>query len=203
MDVDVSSESWAHEVFGRVDLGDKRHDRRLIAMAAAVAIFPAGKVTEVFRKPAELEAVYRFVENENVDPVRFACTDVRDGASTVVQHEREARRAGGVAGTPVGAATSMIADWYFDFVSPFAYLQSEQLASLGPGVAVRYRPVLFAGLLGANGQKGPAEIPAKRTFTYRYCIWRAQELGIGFRFPPEHPFNPLPLLARDRLRFDA
>ena len=88
----------------------------------------------------------------------------------------------------------MIADWYFDFVSPFAYLQSEQLASLGPRVSVRYRPVLFAGLLGANGQKGPAEIPAKRTFTYRYCIWRAKELGIAFRFPPEHPFNPLPLL---------
>jgi 2-hydroxychromene-2-carboxylate isomerase len=88
----------------------------------------------------------------------------------------------------------MIADWYFDFVSPFAYLQSEQLASLGPRVSVRYRPVLFAGLLGANGQKGPAEIPAKRVFTYRYCIWRAKELGIGFRFPPEHPFNPLPLL---------
>jgi len=88
----------------------------------------------------------------------------------------------------------MIADWYFDFVSPFAYLQSEQLALLGPRVSVRYRPVLFAGLLGANGQKGPAEIPAKRVFTYRYCIWRAKELGIGFRFPPEHPFNPLPLL---------
>jgi 2-hydroxychromene-2-carboxylate isomerase len=88
----------------------------------------------------------------------------------------------------------MIADWYFDFVSPFAYLQSEQLGSLGPGVSVRYRPVLFAGLLGANGQKGPAEIPAKRVFTYRYCIWRAKELGIRFRVPPEHPFNPLPLL---------
>jgi 2-hydroxychromene-2-carboxylate isomerase len=88
----------------------------------------------------------------------------------------------------------MIADWYFDFVSPFAYLQSEQLATLGPRVSIRYRPVLFAGLLGANGQKGPAEIPAKRVFTYRYCIWRAKELGIGFRFPPEHPFNPLPLL---------
>ena len=88
----------------------------------------------------------------------------------------------------------MIADWYFDFVSPFAYLQSEQLALLGPRVSVRYRPVLFAALLGANGQKGPAEIPAKRIFTYRYCIWRAKELGIGFRFPPEHPFNPLPLL---------
>ena len=38
----------------------------------------------------------------------------------------------------------MIADWYFDFVSPFAYLQSEQLASLAPRITIRYRPVLFA-----------------------------------------------------------
>jgi 2-hydroxychromene-2-carboxylate isomerase len=88
----------------------------------------------------------------------------------------------------------MIADWYFDFVSPFAYLQSEQLGSLPPRVSVRYRPVLFAALLGASGQKGPAEIVAKRAFTYRFCIWRAKTLGIPLRFPPEHPFNPLPLL---------
>jgi 2-hydroxychromene-2-carboxylate isomerase len=86
------------------------------------------------------------------------------------------------------------ADWYFDFVSPFAYLQSEQLASLGPRVAVRYRPVLFAGLLEATGQKGPAEIAAKRTFTYRFVVWQAKRLGVPLKFPPEHPFNPLPLL---------
>jgi 2-hydroxychromene-2-carboxylate isomerase len=88
----------------------------------------------------------------------------------------------------------MIADWYFDFVSPFAYLQSEQLAALAPRISIRYRPVLFAGLLGANGQKGPAEIAAKRVFTYRFCIWQAKQRGITIKFPPEHPFNPLPLL---------
>ena len=88
----------------------------------------------------------------------------------------------------------MIADWYFDFVSPFAYLQSEQLASLAPRISIRYKPVLFAGLLGAHGQKGPAEIAAKRTFTYRFCLWQARRLAIPLKFPPEHPFNPLPLL---------
>jgi len=86
------------------------------------------------------------------------------------------------------------ADWFFDFVSPFAYLQSEQLAMLAPRVTVRYRPVLFAGLLNANGQKGPAEIAAKRAFTYRFVVWQAKKLGIPLKFPPEHPFNPLPLL---------
>jgi 2-hydroxychromene-2-carboxylate isomerase len=86
------------------------------------------------------------------------------------------------------------ADWYFDFVSPFAYLQCEQLASLGPRVVVRHRPVLFAALLEATGQKGPAEIAAKRTFTYRFVVWQAKRLGVPLKFPPEHPFNPLPLL---------
>jgi len=85
-------------------------------------------------------------------------------------------------------------DWYFDFVSPFSYLQSEQLARIESRVRIRYRPILFAAILAANGQKGPAEIPAKRTFTYRFVVWQAKSLGIALKFPPEHPFNPLPLL---------
>lgn len=85
-------------------------------------------------------------------------------------------------------------DWYFDFISPFAYLQSEQLDRLGPRTRIRYRPVLFAGLLAAHGHKGPAEIPGKREFTYRFAYWQAGKLGIPFKMPHEHPFNPLPLL---------
>jgi 2-hydroxychromene-2-carboxylate isomerase len=88
----------------------------------------------------------------------------------------------------------MIADWYFDFVSPFAYLQSERLADLAPRLAIRPKPVLFAALLGAHGQKGPAEIGPKRVFTYRHVVWQAKRMGVPFKMPPEHPFNPLPLL---------
>ena len=88
----------------------------------------------------------------------------------------------------------MIVDWYFDFVSPFAYLQSERLAGLPARLQVRYKPILFAALLDANGQKGPAEIPAKRAFTYRHVIWQARRNGVPIKFPHEHPFNPLPLL---------
>jgi 2-hydroxychromene-2-carboxylate isomerase len=86
------------------------------------------------------------------------------------------------------------ADWYFDFISPFSYLASERLALLAPAIRVRYKPVLFAALLDANGQKGPAEIATKRVFTYRYIVWQARRWGIPLRFPHEHPFNPLPLL---------
>ena len=86
------------------------------------------------------------------------------------------------------------ADWYFDFVSPFSYLQCEQLPSLERALRVRYKPVLFAGLLKAHDHKGPAEIPAKRRFTYRFVVWQAKRLGIPLKFPAAHPFNPLPLL---------
>ncbi|HXH03288.1 MAG TPA: 2-hydroxychromene-2-carboxylate isomerase [Candidatus Competibacteraceae bacterium] len=82
-------------------------------------------------------------------------------------------------------------DWYFDFISPFAYLQQESFSRLPTDVAVRPRPVLLAGLLGHWGQKGPAEIPGKRRFTYRHVYWLAGHHGIPLRMPPAHPFNPL------------
>ena len=67
-------------------------------------------------------------------------------------------------------------DWYFDFVSPYSYICLHRLGELP--VQVSYKPVLFAGLLNHWGQKGPAEIPAKRKWTYRWCTWWARELGI-------------------------
>jgi 2-hydroxychromene-2-carboxylate isomerase len=86
------------------------------------------------------------------------------------------------------------ADWYFDFVSPFSYLQCEQLPTLERSIRIRYRPVLFAALLAAHGHKGPAEIASKRRFTYRFVVWQAAKLGIALKFPAVHPFNPLSLL---------
>lgn len=82
-------------------------------------------------------------------------------------------------------------DWYFDFISPYSHLCLYRLAELPKDVRVRPRPVLFAGLLNHFGQKGPAEIPAKRLWTYRWCEWWAKKLGIPFRFPALHPFNSL------------
>jgi 2-hydroxychromene-2-carboxylate isomerase len=80
-------------------------------------------------------------------------------------------------------------DWYFDFVSPYSHICLHRLKELPE--PIQFRPVLFAGLLNHWGQKGPAEIPAKRQWTYRWCTWWAGELGIPFRLPKAHPFNPL------------
>ena len=88
----------------------------------------------------------------------------------------------------------MKARWYFDFISPFSYLHLKQLGQVSRPLEIEPVPVLFAGLLKAHENKGPAEIPAKRIQTYRQCVWISHQLGIEFRFPPRHPFNPLPYL---------
>ena len=84
--------------------------------------------------------------------------------------------------------------WYFDFISPFAYLQWPKVRALMSEYPIVPVPILFAAVLDARGQKGPAEIPSKREFTYRHVLWQARETGMPLRFPPRHPFNPLPAL---------
>jgi 2-hydroxychromene-2-carboxylate isomerase len=86
------------------------------------------------------------------------------------------------------------APWYFDPISPYVYLQLPDLERLPPRVRLRPVPVLLGALLKHWGTKGPAEIPAKRTHTYRQCVWLARSRGLPFRMPPRHPFNPLPVL---------
>jgi 2-hydroxychromene-2-carboxylate isomerase len=85
-------------------------------------------------------------------------------------------------------------EWYFDFISPFSYLQSELLHTLPKGTRVTYKPVLFAGLLSHWDNKGPAEIAPKRLWTFEHCAWLAHKHGIPMQPPAHHPFNPLPLL---------
>lgn len=86
--------------------------------------------------------------------------------------------------------------FYFDFISPYAYLAFEQLPSALQGLSysVDYKPLLFAGLLKHHGQLGPAEIRPKRDWTYRQVLWLAQRHGIEMQMPAKHPFNPLALL---------
>ncbi len=81
--------------------------------------------------------------------------------------------------------------WYFDFISPFAYIGLHRLKELPADLSIEYRPVLFAGILNHWGQKGPAELPTKRRYTYRWSHWWAHSLGIPLRYPAAHPFNPL------------
>ncbi len=85
------------------------------------------------------------------------------------------------------------AEWYFDFVSPFPYLQMARFDD-DMRRTIRPRPILFAGLLNHWGHKGPAEIPSKARHTYFLTHWIAKSRSVPFKGPPRHPFNPLPVL---------
>lgn len=88
--------------------------------------------------------------------------------------------------------------FYLDPISPYAYLAWQHLKRLSKTTTVpldiQVVPILFAGLLGAHGQKGPAEIKSKRRFMFLDCARTAKTLNIPFRLPPAHPFNPLQAL---------
>ena len=88
----------------------------------------------------------------------------------------------------------MGAHWYFDFVSPFSYLHWQKVRPLVEAGRVEAVPIVFGAVLHALGILGPAEIPKKREFIYRQALWQARRDGVPLRFPPAHPFNPLPAL---------
>jgi 2-hydroxychromene-2-carboxylate isomerase len=98
---------------------------------------------------------------------------------------------------------------YVDPVSPYVWLAAHDLARLdAAGVELVLVPVLFAGLLNAHGNIGPAEVPAKRRYLFRDVMREAARRGMRFTGPPGHPFNPLMALrmctavpdARERQR---
>jgi 2-hydroxychromene-2-carboxylate isomerase len=84
-------------------------------------------------------------------------------------------------------------EFYFDFVSHNAYVAWTQLPALAArhGRTVELVPVLFAGMLEANGQRGPAEIAPKRDWMIRDLLRKAALLGVPLEPPASHPFNPL------------
>lgn len=85
----------------------------------------------------------------------------------------------------------MKARFYFDVISPFSYFYVKLRHRLDPRLEIEPVPVLLGGLLRATHNQGPGEIPAKRIYTYEYCVWQAKQFGIPFRFPERHPFITL------------
>lgn len=83
--------------------------------------------------------------------------------------------------------------FYFDYISTNAYIAWTQLPSLAAryGYAVEPVPVLFAGLLEAHGQVGPAEVPVKALWMIKNNLRKATRLAVPLNPPAFHPFNPL------------
>jgi 2-hydroxychromene-2-carboxylate isomerase len=83
--------------------------------------------------------------------------------------------------------------FHFDFLSPYAYLAWTQIHGVAArhGATVTPVPTLFAALLNHGQTKGPAEIPAKRSYVFVDTLRSARHLGVPFGPPPAHPFVPL------------
>ena len=90
----------------------------------------------------------------------------------------------------------MHVDYYFDYLSGYAYIGWLRLRDVCAerDVEIRIHPTLFAGLLNHWGQLGPAEIEPKRAWVYRDGYRYAKKHGIELNCPRHHPFNPLPAL---------
>jgi 2-hydroxychromene-2-carboxylate isomerase len=63
-------------------------------------------------------------------------------------------------------------------------------------------PVVFGALLSAHGTRGPAEVPAKRSYLLKDVYRKAHRAGAPFVLPPAHPFNPLLALRVASLPMD-
>ncbi len=84
-------------------------------------------------------------------------------------------------------------EFYFDPISPYVWLAATQLERIKQhtNLQIVLKPILFAGLLKAHEHKGPAEIPAKRIYTFTDVLRRATSYGLDVKGPAYHPFNPL------------
>lgn len=89
-------------------------------------------------------------------------------------------------------------DFYFDLVSPFAYLAFQQIGELAArhGRSVRYRAIDLAAVKHAAGNSGPSnrDIPPKFAYLKEDLHRWAAILGVPFSFPPP---GPVPAGARD------
>lgn len=83
--------------------------------------------------------------------------------------------------------------FYFDYISPNAYLAWTQLPTIAriPGVTIEHVPVLYAAMLNAHGLLGPAETAPKATWMFKNVVRKAVLLHVPINPPAFHPFNPL------------
>ncbi len=86
--------------------------------------------------------------------------------------------------------------FHLDFVSPYSWLAFQRLpeALQGLSLRVRYKPVLLGALLQHFSNPGPVGVAPKKAWTEQHARWLGHSLGCGLDYPPQFPFNSIPLL---------
>lgn len=88
-------------------------------------------------------------------------------------------------------------DFYFDFVSPTAFLAYKRLQQLQQSydLSIQYHPIFLGGLLKAIDSVSPITIPAKLRYSMQHDLPRfAKRYGVALKPNPHFPFNSIPLL---------
>ena len=87
-------------------------------------------------------------------------------------------------------------EFYFDYLSPYAYFSWKKIEEFcfDHKVELIIKPVVFGKLLDHWGQLGPAEIPPKREWLFKSCLFYASSHNLPLSFPKYHPFNSLSAL---------
>ena len=84
-------------------------------------------------------------------------------------------------------------DFYYDFISPAAYLAYTQLPELCQrhNAQLNYKPMLLGGVFKATGITPPATVPSKLAWVQRDFARHAEHYGVPFMQNPHFIFNTI------------
>jgi 2-hydroxychromene-2-carboxylate isomerase len=87
-------------------------------------------------------------------------------------------------------------EFLFDVGSPYSYLAYHQLPKIAEtqGADIVWTPVLLGGIFQATGNKSPAEVPAKGSYSNVDLQRWATAYGVTIQMNPDFPINTLALM---------
>ena len=85
-------------------------------------------------------------------------------------------------------------DFYFDFISPYAYLAHQKIQLLLKDIKINYRPILLGGLHNLEGITAPAFIKLKLKHMINDCLLIAKKNNFDFRWNSKFPLNSLNIM---------
>lgn len=87
-------------------------------------------------------------------------------------------------------------EFFFDFVSPAAYLAWTQLPGLAKrtGAEIIRRPFFLGGVFQASGNRPPLTVPSKGKWIMNDFLLFARRYKVPMTFAPDFPVNSLPAM---------
>ena len=85
-------------------------------------------------------------------------------------------------------------EFYFDFISPYAYLAYKKIQSLPKDIKIKYKPVLLGALHNLEGITAPSFIKPKLKHMISDCDLIANKNKSNFIWNSKFPINSLNIM---------